>query len=218
MALTVMSHEGSNATASVFVKPRRRKRTSTSREAKSSEVQSHRPSIRCLSTEPHTEDGNLIYSGSLGIAVRGVKLFSYTTSGASLLIMPQILLKTGLGIQGFALQVAFCGFIGFFTFLTPVLLHVLTKGYVVRLYHDPDRDTYTAITYNVFLAEKKTVFHQSQVKVPAVSKMFTTFYANKTGLLVNPDLFLIPHDYNHLMGYDKPFSFTTDEIDQPDKS
>ncbi|XP_028283583.1 transmembrane protein 70, mitochondrial isoform X2 [Parambassis ranga] len=176
------------------------------------------PGSRCVFTAPHSDDGNLIYTGNLGTAVRGVKFFSYSTSMASLLIVPQILLKTGLGVQSIALQAAFCGCIGFFTFITPVLFHIVTKGYVVRLYHNPDRDTYTAITYSVFLTEKKSVFHQSQVRIPAVSKMFTSFYANNFGLLVNPDLFSIPQDYNHLMGYDKPFSFTMDDIHQPDKS
>ncbi|XP_069581100.1 transmembrane protein 70, mitochondrial isoform X2 [Brachyistius frenatus] len=171
------------------------------------------PSTRCLSTPPRSVDGNLIYTGSLGTAVRGVKMFSYGTSGASLFLMPQILLKTGLGVKSFALQAAFCGMIGFFTFLTPVLLHLITRGYVVRLYHDADRDIYTAVTYSVFLTERRSVFHQNQVRIPAVSKMFTTFYAGSEALLVNPDLFPIPHDYNHLMGYDKPFSFSTDDLE-----
>ncbi|XP_008302660.1 transmembrane protein 70, mitochondrial [Stegastes partitus] len=181
-------------------------------------VQSYCPSIRCLSTAPHSSQGNLIYSGSLGSSIRGVKFFSYSTTGASLVIMPQILLKSGLGVESLALQVAFCVVIGFFTFLTPVLLHLMTKNYVVRLYHDDARDTYTAITYSFFLTEKKSVFHQRQVRIPGISKMFTTFYAGNVGFLVNPDLFPIPHDYNHLMGYDKPFSFSTDDMDQPDKS
>ncbi|KAF7643336.1 hypothetical protein LDENG_00241540 [Lucifuga dentata] len=145
-------------------------------------------------------------------------MFSYSTSGASLFLMPHILLKTGIGVQSLALQAAFCGVIGFFTFLTPVLLHLITKGYVVRLYHNADRDTYTAITYSVLLMEKRTIFHQKQVRIPAVSKMFTTFYADKTGLLVNPDMFPIPHDYNHLMGYDKPFTFHAEDTERPDQS
>ncbi|KAK2843950.1 hypothetical protein Q5P01_010609 [Channa striata] len=181
-------------------------------------LESHCSPSRLLSAATHSEDGNLIYSGSLGSAVRGVKMFSYSSSGASLFLMPYILLKTGIGVQSMVMQSAFCGVIGFFTFLTPVLLHLVTKGYVVRLYHNPDKDSYTAITYSVFLTEKRTVFHQSQVRIPAVSKMFTTFYANSTGLLVNPDLFSIPHDYNHLMGYDKPFSFDIEDMDRPDKS
>ncbi|KAM9791205.1 transmembrane protein 70, mitochondrial [Syngnathus typhle] len=177
-------------------------------------TQSHTPAS-FLTTGTQSDDGNLIYTGSLRTAVLGVKLFSYSTSGASLCLMPQIFLKTGLGVQGLALQVAFCGIIGFFTFLTPVLLHFVTKGYVIRLYHNPDQDTYTAVTYSVFLTERRTVFHQKQVTTPAVSKMFTTFYANNTGLLVNPDLFLLPQDYNHLMGYDKPFTLKPDCMERP---
>ncbi|XP_061695054.1 transmembrane protein 70, mitochondrial isoform X2 [Syngnathoides biaculeatus] len=138
----------------------------------------------CLATMAHSENEKLIYTGSLAMAVRGVKMFSYSTSGASLFLMPQIFLKTGLGLQSLPLQMAFCSIIGFFTFLTPVLLHFITKGYVVRLYHNSDQDTYTAITYSVFLTEQRTVFHQKQ-------------------------------DYNHLMGYDKPFTFRTDYMDRP---
>uniref|UniRef100_H3DLB0 Transmembrane protein 70 n=2 Tax=Tetraodon nigroviridis TaxID=99883 RepID=H3DLB0_TETNG len=170
-----------------------------------------------LSTEATSEDGKLIYTGSLARAVRGVKLFSYSTSGASLLIMPHVLLETGLGVQSFAVQAVFCGVVGFFTFLTPAVLHYVTKGYVIRLYHDADRDTYTAVTYSVFLTEKRRRFHQRQVTIPAVSKMFTSFYADRMGLLVNPDLFPLPHDYNHLMGYDKPFTFDMDDKNTAEK-
>ncbi|KAM4623665.1 transmembrane protein 70, mitochondrial [Polymixia lowei] len=187
-------------------------------------VQSSRPSVclwsRCLSTSPSDQSklGNLIYTGNIGKAVLGVKMFSYTSSGMSLCLMPHILLKTGLAAQSWAVQASFCTVIGIFTFLTPVLLHLLTKGYVVRLYHDADADTYTAVTYSALLVPKKTVFHQKQVRIPAVNRMFTTFYAGKTGLLVNPDLFQLPSDYNHLMGYDQPFSFDMDDLEKPDKS
>lgn len=131
--------------------------------------------------------------------------------------MPKILLETGLGVQSLAMQAIFCGVVGFFTLITPAILHYFTKGYVIRLYHDADRDTYTAVTYSVFLTEKRNRFHQRQVTIPAVGKMFTSFYADKMGLLVNPDLFLIPHDYNHLMGYDKPFIFEIDDKNTVEK-
>ncbi|XP_051553079.1 transmembrane protein 70, mitochondrial-like [Myxocyprinus asiaticus] len=175
--------------------------------------------VRCYASLPvQPEDGELIYTGNLGKAVLGVKFFSYSSSMFSLCVMPYVLMKTGIGVNSFALQVAFCGFIGFFTFLTPVLLHVITKGYVVRLYHNKETDMYTAITYSALLLEKRTVFHQSDVLIPNVSRMFTSFYAKKHSMLVNPMLFALPHDYNHLMGYDRPFSFDTDDLNKPDKS
>ncbi|XP_059199962.1 transmembrane protein 70, mitochondrial [Centropristis striata] len=184
----------------------------------SNKVQSHLPFTRCLFGATNSEDGNLIYTGNLGRTVRTVKMFSYGTSAVSIVLVPQIFLKSELVAQSLIATASMYGVIAFFTFLTPVLLHYLTKVYVLRLYHNPDTDTYTAITCNIVLAEKKTVFHQRQVKVPAVSQMFTTFYADKKGLLVNPDLFLLPQDYNHLMGYDKPFSFDIDDVEKSEKN
>ncbi|XP_072323642.1 transmembrane protein 70, mitochondrial [Scyliorhinus torazame] len=168
--------------------------------------------FRCFRSDGNAMEGRLIYSGNLARVVLGVKFFSYSTSIFSLCVMPYVLLQSGLGIQSPALQIAFCGTMGFFTFLSPTVLHLLTKGYVVRLYHDEKTDNYTAITYNVLLQQKKTVFHQKDVTVPGVSKMFTTFYANRKSLLVNPVLFWHPNDYSHLMGYDQPFSFNLDEL------
>ncbi|XP_062424517.1 transmembrane protein 70, mitochondrial [Rhea pennata] len=173
-----------------------------------------RLAVRSLSTPPpqeHSEHGRLIYTGNLAKAVLGVRFFSYSTSVFNLFMMPYIILKTGIGFESLFVQAAFYGLIGFFTFITPITLHILTKGYVIRLYYKADMDTYTAITYNAILAEKATVFHQNDVKLPDISRMFTTFYAKTKSMLVNPMLFPNPEDYEHLMGYDKPFYFDLEE-------
>ncbi|XP_032875176.1 transmembrane protein 70, mitochondrial [Amblyraja radiata] len=172
--------------------------------------------FRYFCSDGKTREERLIYAGNLAKAVFGVKFFSYSTSIFSCCMMPYIILQTGLGVQSPLLQAAFCGIIGFFTFLSPTVLHFLTKGYVIRLYHSAETDSYTAITYNILLLQKKTIFHQKDVKVPGVSRMFTTFYANEKSMLVNPVLFWHPNDYNHLMGYDQPFSFNLDDIKERD--
>lgn len=172
---------------------------------------------RVLNKTPMSVDAEICYYLVFSLSP-GVKFFSYSTSIFSICVMPKILLQTGIGVQNLALQVAFCSFVGLFTFMTPLLLHLLTKGYIVRLYHNHETDTYTAVTYSALLAEKKTVFHQSEISVPDVSRMFTSFYANRRSMLVNPMLFDLPHDYNHLMGYDKPFSFDLEALDKPDRS
>ncbi|XP_072921225.1 transmembrane protein 70, mitochondrial [Hemitrygon akajei] len=168
--------------------------------------------FRYFCSDENTGEGRLIYTGNLAKAVFGVKFFSYSTSIFSCCMMPYVILHSGLGIQSPALQAAFCGIIGLFTFLNPVVLHLLTRGYVIHLYHNAETDNYTAVTYNALLQQKKTIFHQKDVEVPGVSKMFTTFYANKKSMLVNPVLFWYPNDYNHLMGYDRPFSFDLDDL------
>ncbi|XP_064245509.1 transmembrane protein 70, mitochondrial isoform X1 [Passer domesticus] len=172
--------------------------------------------VRSLSTSSphdHPEHGRLVYKGNLAKTVLGVKFFSYSTSIFNLLMMPYIMLKSGIGVESLLVQAAFYGLIGIFTFVTPVTLHLLTKGYVIRLYYKDEVDTYTAITYNAILAEKATVFHQKDVKIPDISKMFTTFYAKTKSMLVNPTLFPNPQDYNHLMGYDKSSFFKFEDLE-----
>jgi transmembrane protein 70 len=129
----------------------------------------------------------------------------------SLAFLPYIFAQNNIIFGSLPLQVLFYGIMGSFTVITPALLHFLTKGYVIRLYHEATTDTYKAITYNVLLSETSTVFHQNDVKIPDSTHMFTTFYAKTKSLLVNPVLFPNPEDYNHLMGYDKPFTFDIEE-------
>uniref|UniRef100_A0A8C4MZF1 Transmembrane protein 70 n=1 Tax=Equus asinus TaxID=9793 RepID=A0A8C4MZF1_EQUAS len=168
--------------------------------------------VRCLHTQlEKSEDGRLIYTGNLARTVFGVKCFSYSTSLISLAFLPYIFAQNNIIFGSLPLQILFYGIIGSFTVITPVLLHFITKGYVVRLYHEATTDTYKAITYNVVLSETSTVFHQNDVKIPDSTHVFTTFYAKTKSLLVNPVLFANPEDYNHLMGYDKPFTFDMEE-------
>ncbi|KAM5280658.1 transmembrane protein 70, mitochondrial [Ctenodactylus gundi] len=171
--------------------------------------------VRCLHTQlEKSEDGRLIYTGNMARAVFGVKCFSYSTSVISLTLLPYILVQNNSVFGSLPLQVLFYGIIGSFTLITPALFHFLTKGYVIRLYHEATTDTYKAITYSIVLSETSTVFHQNDVKIPDSTHLFTTFYAKTKSLLVNPVLFPNPEDYNHLMGYDKPFTFDTEEASE----
>ncbi|XP_008847119.1 transmembrane protein 70, mitochondrial [Nannospalax galili] len=168
--------------------------------------------VRCLYTQlDKPEDGRLIYTGNLARSVFGVKCFSYSTSVISLAFLPYLFSQSNITFGSLPLQILFYGIVGCFTVITPVLLHFVTKGYVIRLYHEATTDTYKAITYNVMLSETSTVFHQNDVKIPDSTHLFTTFYANTKSLLVNPVLFPDPEDFNHLMGYDKPFTFDVEE-------
>ncbi|KAI5255470.1 transmembrane protein 70, mitochondrial [Manis pentadactyla] len=171
--------------------------------------------VQCSHTQlEKSENGRLIYTGNLARTVFGVKCFSYSTSVISLAVLPYIFAQNNIVFGSLPLQILFYGIIGSFTVITPALLHFVTKGYVIRLYHEATTDTYKAITYNVVLSETSTVFHQNDVKIPNSTHVFTTFYAKTKSLLVNPVLFPNPEDYNHLMGYDKPFTFDMEEASE----
>lgn len=146
----------------------------------------------------------------------GVKVFSYMNSATCLLLMP-LILNAWLPTQSLALQTSFITTISLFTFVTPIILHHFTKGYVFQLFHNANEDTYKAVTRNIFLMEKTTVFKQGDVRIPSIAKMFSTFYAGRMGMLVHPDHFVHPSDYSHLMGYDQPFTFNEEDLERPDK-
>ncbi|XP_026561863.1 transmembrane protein 70, mitochondrial [Pseudonaja textilis] len=159
------------------------------------------------SLEEHSEYGKLIYSGSLSRTVLGVKIFCFTTSIITASMLFAIIHKYGLNFDKLYSEIAYYSATLFFIFLTPLLLHLFTRRYVIRLYHKHKTDTYTAITYSGILREKQTLFHQKDVTVPDMSKTFTTFYVKRRAMFVNPFHFNYAEDYSHLMGYDKPFQF-----------
>lgn len=102
------------------------------------------------------EDNKLerIYYGPLTPQIKAVKIFSLSSSAAGLLAQP-IILKEASSIGSTSLLIAICSVVGFFTFVTPLLLHIITKKYVTEVYYDPDTMNYTAITLNFFLVPKK---------------------------------------------------------------
>lgn len=95
-----------------------------------------------------------IYYGPLTPQIRAVKIFSVTSSAAGLAAQPFILREAST-IGSTPLLVAICSVVGFFTFVTPLLLHFITKKYVTEIHYDPETSAYKATTINFFIAPKQ---------------------------------------------------------------
>ena len=54
-----------------------------------------------------------------------------------------------------ALMLGMGAFMSFFTFATPLLVHYVSKKYVTEMYYNRVTDTYTAITYSLFLRKNQ---------------------------------------------------------------
>ncbi|XP_017956080.1 transmembrane protein 70 homolog, mitochondrial [Drosophila navojoa] len=167
--------------------------------------------LRGLATpvaDKDTDDKDLkrIYYGTLAPRMRLVKLFSLSTSLAGLAAQP-ILMEQGMKIGGTGMAVFLCSVGGFFTFVTPILLHLVTKKYVTELHYNQATDEYIATTISLILIKIKTKFRPSDVTVPEVPGMFTSFLVKKRPLFVDPALFDDPEHYVRIMGYDKPIDF-----------
>lgn len=170
---------------------------------------------RCLSSQTGRDNGSdfKVYYGILSPQIRAVKVFSLATSIGGVIAQP-ILLEQASKIGGTPMIVAICGIAGFFTFVTPLLLHLITKRYVTDLYYDVTTKEYTASTITFFLMKQQTKFKLEDVVVPEVPGMFTSFMVGKKSLFVDPKLFPDPTHYIKIMGYDKPIDFKFEEARQ----
>ncbi|CRK95463.1 CLUMA_CG008932, isoform A [Clunio marinus] len=159
---------------------------------------------------------NSLCLGSLTPNIKSVKVFSLTTSIVGIIAQPILYNQAAQMSTSTPVIAAICGFVGFFTFVTPFLLHVVTRRYVTELYYNPKTDEYNATTISFFLTKKKTIFKPEDVVVPEVTGMFTSFVVkNKSGkkpaaLFVDPKLFEDPQHYVKIMGYDKPLDLKLD--------
>lgn len=155
-----------------------------------------------------------IYHGILSTQIRMIKMFSLSTSCLGLMVQP-ILLQKVVGTH-MGVMIGVGSFVGFFTFVTPLLIHWITKKYVTSLEYDQEKDLYSATTLSFFLREKKIHFSVDDVKVPDVPGMFTTFLVKHQPLFVDPRMFKELEHYGRLMGYDKPIDFHLGDPDKKD--
>jgi transmembrane protein 70 len=96
-----------------------------------------------------------VYYGNLTPQIRAVKVFSLLSSVAGLASQP--ILVHEMPNLGTPAVVALFGFVGFFTFVTPFLLHMITKKYVTHIYFNSDTEMYSAVCLNFFLREKMVI-------------------------------------------------------------
>lgn len=101
----------------------------------------------------------IIYTGKFQSRIIRVKLFSLSTSFMGFSAQP-VLLEKGMELGGAGLATFLCTLAGIFTFVTPVLLHFITKKYVIKITHDPKTDEYVATTISFFLMKNEVKFER----------------------------------------------------------
>ncbi|XP_037293737.1 transmembrane protein 70 homolog, mitochondrial [Manduca sexta] len=136
---------------------------------------------------------------------------------AGLMAQP-IIIREAANIGSTSILIALCSVVGFFTFITPILLHLVTKKYVTEIQYDPTTSTYRATTINFFLAKKLHEFQAKDVHVPDVPGMFTTMHAKGVPLFIEARHFNDPLHYAKIMGYDKPMDFKLGDTDSKDNT
>ncbi|XP_050435618.1 transmembrane protein 70 homolog, mitochondrial [Adelges cooleyi] len=151
-----------------------------------------------------------IYSGMLESRIRQLKVVSFMTSGAGLFIQPLLLQKAAELNTSLAATIGVCTIAGFFTFVTPMLIHLVTRKYVTRMDYDKTNDQYLATTISFFLQPKKILFKTHEVRLPMSQKLTVTFYTKNTPLFVDPHAFTDVMHYQRILGYDKPYELESE--------
>jgi len=162
------------------------------------------PGTQVLSRWCHNNLNNSeqeIYNGILSTQIKLVKTFSLTTSFIGMAVQPVLWTYSTANA---AVVVGAGAFLGFFTFVTPLLIHSFAKKYVTKLYYNQVEDKYTAVVYNFFLKPKRVEFKITDVVVPEIPGPFCTFKANSVPLFVEGSQFTDIRHYGKIMGYDKP--------------
>lgn len=112
-----------------------------------------------------------IYSGVLAPHMKAVKVIRVMTIPSSCsfgcfqvfslsssivgIVMQPILYKEIVSTGSVPIILAAYSFIGFFTVVTPFLLHMISRKYVTELSYNEDTETYTAKTLNFFCIVKQ---------------------------------------------------------------
>nr|SVE70037.1 EOG090X0CKL [Eubosmina coregoni] len=157
--------------------------------------------------EPVPDVPHEIYIGRLTKQVRGIKTFSLGTSGIGIGLQPMIFEQLSASETSTSFLIAVSSMVGVFTFMTPFLIHLVTKKYVTEIIYNPSKQEYTATILNLFLTKRKINFKLEDVCVPDVPGALTSFHINKIPVLCIPNDFIYPEHYKKFMGYDKPVDF-----------
>jgi len=158
--------------------------------------------------------GELVYVGTMARLVRFVKLFSITTSLMGIAVQP--LIYNQVADLHWALALSLGGVTSFFIFITPLLLHIVTKRYVTHIYWHSDVDRFNAVTYSFLLRQLDHKFTSKEVISPSRPGLFTTVLVNggKTPLFIDPSLFINKKAFVHLMKYNEPLDWEIPESTQ----
>ena len=101
------------------------------------------------------EHDETIYQGILNTQIKLVKGFSLMTSAIGISCQPILLLNMQQNSGNIAVMAGAGAFLSFFSFATPLLIHHMSKKYVTEMNYNKLEDTYTAITYSLYLRRKE---------------------------------------------------------------
>ena len=97
----------------------------------------------------------VIYKGQQNLRVRNIKIVSLATSAFNLGLQPIVYHKVVEAGTVTKLAIPLTAFLGLFAVFTPLLLHLVTKKYILSIEYLHQQDKYVAIVYSLFARKKR---------------------------------------------------------------
>ncbi|KAG8188196.1 hypothetical protein JTE90_021219 [Oedothorax gibbosus] len=159
------------------------------------------------SPSPGDEGRVLVYAAPLRRRVRFTKLLSLTSSCAALAMAPVAVgevARVSLPLAA-AVSLVTAAFLS-----TPLLLHWITRRYVLELHFTPETKRFDASTFDLLTREVCTSFVAEEVRVPDIPGFLSNVVVRGRPLFVDARMVRNPDAYAHMMGYDQPLDLRAD--------
>ncbi|CAK9810686.1 Transmembrane protein 70 homolog, mitochondrial [Anthophora quadrimaculata] len=154
----------------------------------------------------------LVYTGDLWKQIRNIKILSIISTIMSICGQPMLFMKMINNDNLVSLGIIFA-FGNIILIGSPILIYLVTKRYVINLYHCPQENTYVAVVYRFFLQRKEITFTPNDIKPPKMFKgSLTTCIAKDNPLYMDSNQFINLKHYNIIMGYNKPSDFEVEPV------
>ena len=160
--------------------------------------------------------GKLVYKSTLQKQLFMAKTLSLSSSAIGIGMLP--FLASALKEASLLANILVFGTSLFFILATPVLFQYVTRRHINRMHYNSETDTFTVYLYNFFLREYNLQFKTSDIVIPDVPGVFTSFQIKN----LNRHLFINFDEINDrslivkMLGYDKPLQVNKSKEDDDD--
>ena len=134
----------------------------------------------------------LVYTGPLKGAVKALKVFSLSTAVLASCGGP-VLVWLGKESVPVVARLALCSVVLLVGLSTTAILHWLLKGYITRLYYQPDTQRVAAHTLSLLARQVRNEFEASEMKPPTGLAGFSTFQARDKLYFMHTEVFPDKH-------------------------
>jgi transmembrane protein 70 len=151
--------------------------------------------------------GKLVYTSKLRNHLFRAKVLSLSSSVLGIGMLPFLALS--LKEASLLANILVFSTTSFFIFATPLLFQYVTRRHVNRLHYNYETDTYTAFLFNFILQEYKIQFKTTDIQVPDMPGMFTSFHLTnlKRSIFIDYDQVTDKSIVARILGFDKPFDY-----------